>query len=205
MSGRVGTLLLVVALMAPAAAQRGRTGSRAGGHGADPVDRDVAPVRRRRRTNSCRRTSPSVGYVEEEYFVSGKANVYEWPQAGPAVVRTADAPYTTRMLVRRPINPADSSGNVVVEMLNPSNHFDINIGWAIMRKHFVRTGDTWVGITSRPNNVTALRNFDPQRYAALNWANPLPVGHPDSARSPASRPAPSAASCGTSTARSRRG
>ena len=43
----------------------------------------------------------SVGYVEEEYFVSGKANVYEWPVAGPAQVRTPDAPYTTRMLVRR--------------------------------------------------------------------------------------------------------
>ncbi|HEX5618692.1 MAG TPA: alpha/beta hydrolase domain-containing protein [Solirubrobacteraceae bacterium] len=112
------------------------------------------------------------GYVEEEYFVSGKANVYEWPQAGPAVVRTPDAPYTTRILVRRPINPADSSGNAVVEMLNPSNNFDINIGWAIMRKHFLRTGDTWVGITSRPVNVNALQTFDPQRYAALNWANP---------------------------------
>ncbi|HEX3139022.1 MAG TPA: alpha/beta hydrolase domain-containing protein, partial [Rhizobacter sp.] len=25
------------------------------------------------------------GYVEEEYFASGKANVYEWPAPGPAV------------------------------------------------------------------------------------------------------------------------
>jgi hypothetical protein len=39
------------------------------------------------------------GYVEEEYLVSGKANVYDWPQTGPAVVRTPGAPYTTRMLV----------------------------------------------------------------------------------------------------------
>ena len=42
------------------------------------------------------------GYVEEEYLVSGKANVYSWPASGPAVVRTPDAPYTTRILVRRP-------------------------------------------------------------------------------------------------------
>ena len=28
------------------------------------------------------------GYVEEEYLVSGLANVYDWPQSGPAAVRT---------------------------------------------------------------------------------------------------------------------
>ena len=45
-----------------------------------------------------------IGYVEEEYLASGKANVYSWPAPGPAVVRTPDAPYTTRVLVRRPAN-----------------------------------------------------------------------------------------------------
>src|SRR4051795_2972360 len=114
------------------------------------------------------------GYVEEEYFVSGLANVYNWPAPGPATIRTANAPYTTRILVRRPADPAKSSGNVVVEMLNPSNNVDINIGWAIMRKQFERTGDTWVGITSRPVNVNALQTFDPQRYASLSFANPDP-------------------------------
>ena len=43
------------------------------------------------------------GYVEEEFFVSGKANVYDWPASGgPAVIKSSDAPYTTRVLVRRP-------------------------------------------------------------------------------------------------------
>ena len=51
-----------------------------------------------------------VGYVEEEYLVSGTANVYSWPAPGPAVVRTSGAPYTTRMLVRRPANSARFSG-----------------------------------------------------------------------------------------------
>ena len=31
------------------------------------------------------------GYVEEEYLVSGKANVYDWPASGSATVRTPDA------------------------------------------------------------------------------------------------------------------
>src|SRR4051794_6871642 len=55
-----------------------------------------------------------IGYVEDEYFVSGTANVYEWPAPGPAVVRTPDAPYTTRILVRRPAKASRFSGNVVV-------------------------------------------------------------------------------------------
>ena len=102
------------------------------------------------------------GYVEEEYFVSGLANVYNWPAAGPAVVRTPNAPYTTRILVRRPQSPARSSGNAIVEMLNPSNKMDLNIGWAIMREHMMRKGDTWIGITIRPIAVDALKRFDPR-------------------------------------------
>src|SRR5687768_14212633 len=53
------------------------------------------------------------GYVEEEYLVSGKANVYTWPAPGPAQVRTAGAEYTTRILVRRPRKAKDASGNVI--------------------------------------------------------------------------------------------
>jgi hypothetical protein len=118
------------------------------------------------------------GYVEEEYLVSGKANVYDWPGPGPAVVRTADAPYTTRVLVRRPANDAQLSGNVIVEMLNPSNLFDLNIGWALSHDQFMRNGDVWVGITAKPVAVEALKNFDPERYRSLSFANPLPLDDP---------------------------
>lgn len=117
------------------------------------------------------------GYLEEEFFVSGKANVYDWPAAG-AVVRTPDAPYTTRVLVRRPAAKARFSGRVVVEMLNPSNLFDLNIGWAIHHDEIVRQGDAWVGITAKPVAVATLKAFDPARYAPLNWANPLSLDDP---------------------------
>jgi len=60
------------------------------------------------------------GDVEEEYFLSVKANVYSWPAPGPAVVRTAAAAYTTRALMRPPANRARFSGDVVVEFLNPA-------------------------------------------------------------------------------------
>jgi hypothetical protein len=118
------------------------------------------------------------GYVEEEYRVSGKAAVYEWGAGNKAVVRTADAPYTTRVIVRRPIKPTRMSGTVVVEPLNPSNLFDLNIGWAMSGDQFMRNGDVWVGFTSKPVAVQALKTFDPVRYGSLSWENPLPLGDP---------------------------
>jgi Alpha/beta hydrolase domain len=118
------------------------------------------------------------GYVEEEYLASGKANVYSWPAPGPAIVRTANAPYTTRVLVRRPAKGRHFSGNVVVEILNPSNTFDLNIGWALAHRQLIRNGDAWVGVTGKPISVAALKTFDPVRYGSLSFANPLPLDNP---------------------------
>lgn len=114
-----------------------------------------------------------LGYVEEEFLFSGAANVYDWPAPGPATVRTPGAPYTTRVLVRRPTDPQRFSGTVVVELLNPSNRMDLNIGWAISHEEWLRQGDAWVGITGKPIAVVALQKFDAERYAALSWSNPL--------------------------------
>lgn len=119
-----------------------------------------------------------LGYIEEEFFVSGRANVYDWPERGKLEVRTADAPYTTRLIIRRPADAARFSGNIVVEMLNPSNLFDLNLAWAISHTQMMRNGDAWVGITAKPIAVETLKQFDPQRYAALSWANPLAATDP---------------------------
>ncbi len=118
------------------------------------------------------------GYVEEEFFVSGEARVYDWPAAGPAVVRTSGAPYTTRVLVRRPATRAAFSGVAIVELLNPSNLFDLNLAWAISGRAIVRRGDAWVGITAKPVSIETLKRFDPVRYAPLAWTNPLPLSDP---------------------------
>src|ERR1041385_3983480 len=50
------------------------------------------------------------GYTEEEFMVSGAANVYDWAADGTMNVKTPNAPYGTRILVRRPSNPARFSG-----------------------------------------------------------------------------------------------
>ncbi len=118
------------------------------------------------------------GYVEYEYFVSGVSNVYTWTSAGPGEVRTPNAPYTTRMLIRMPANARDFSGNVWIEPMNPSNLFDLNIGWAMMNRQIVRNGDIWIGFTSKPVAMQTLKTFDPVRYAPLKMDNPLPLSDP---------------------------
>lgn len=119
------------------------------------------------------------GYVEEEFLLSGNAGVYDWPAPGPATIRTFAAPYTTRMIIRRPAQRAKFSGSVAVEMQNPSNLFDLNLGWTLSHKEFIRNGDVWVGITAKPVSVVTAKTFNPQRYAALSWANPVPLTNPD--------------------------
>jgi len=71
------------------------------------------------------------GYVEEEFVISGTANVYNWSTDGNLTVKTANAPYTTRILVRRPANAAKFSGNVIVEPLENTRRFDWAFLWAI--------------------------------------------------------------------------
>lgn len=114
-----------------------------------------------------------VGYAEKEYFVSGRANVYDYAGKGALNVRTAGAPYTTRILVRYPADPRKFSGNVIVELLNPSDKYDEDLVWDLTRNDLIENGDAYVGITSKPIAATFLKRFKPKRYAALSWANPL--------------------------------
>jgi Alpha/beta hydrolase domain len=114
-----------------------------------------------------------VGYVEEEFIVSGAANVYDWAPDGSLTVKTPDAPYATRVLVRRPKDPSRFSGQAVVELLNPARRFDWGMMSGYLRDSLIERGDAWVGITM-PASAKALQKFNPTRYAALSFANPNP-------------------------------
>ena len=118
------------------------------------------------------------GYVEEEYFVSGTANVYDWPALGQ-LEAFASGPYETRILVRRPAKTRRFSGSVIVEMINPTSNYDVDIMWAADHEHFLRQGDAWVGISVKPVVLEALKTFDPARYGSLSMANPMPVDCPN--------------------------
>jgi hypothetical protein len=113
------------------------------------------------------------GYTEREYLVSGSATVYAWPDLHTLTER-ATGPYTTRILVRAPADPARFSGSVRVEPLNPTSGHDLDAEWEIAHAGLMRAGDAYVGITVSPDTIRALRHFDPARYGALSMASPLP-------------------------------
>lgn len=113
------------------------------------------------------------GYVEEEFIVSGNANVYDWEADGSLSVKTANAPYATRILVRRPADPARFSGHAVVELLMAARRFDWGMMSGYLRDSLIERGDAWVGITM-PASAKALQKFNPTRYASLGFANPNP-------------------------------
>jgi hypothetical protein len=128
------------------------------------------------------------GYVETEYLIGGLARVFDWPQAMQSTVR-AMGPYTTRILVRRPRDASHFSGTVIVEPLNPSDDIDLPIMWAESYRQLMRDGDAWVGVTIKPNTITALKKFDAVRYAAVALSNPRSTpACEDSRINPLSRP-----------------
>ena len=87
------------------------------------------------------------------FFQSGTANVYDEDEKGNLIVTTSNAPYTTRILVRRPADKKKFSGNVIVEVLNASAMFDIDRDWILLWKKIVRDGDIYIGITSKGHVV----------------------------------------------------
>jgi Alpha/beta hydrolase domain len=114
-----------------------------------------------------------VGYVEEEFIVSGAANVYDWAPGGSLKIKTPDAPYTTRILIRRPADAVRFSGNAVVELLNSARRFDWGMMSGYLRDSLIEHGDAYVGITM-PASIKTLQKFNPTRYSALAFNNPNP-------------------------------
>ena len=110
----------------------------------------------------------ALGYVEEEYFLSGEANAYTLSN-GDLGIAKADIPYTNRVLVRRPADPAKASGTVIVDIYNASNGYDIEDMWRRLYSDILANGHTYVGVTSKPINVDALHQFDAERYEQLSW------------------------------------
>ena len=122
-----------------------------------------------------------VGYCEQEYLLSGSARSYQiaaerlsdgkwdaWPDA--------TAPFATRLIVRRPADPASFSGTVVVEWLNVSGGVDAAPDWTMTHTHLMRRRHGWVGVSAQRAGLEGgglaggmgLKKAFPDRYAALN-------------------------------------
>src|ERR1700684_1897018 len=78
----------------------------------------------------------SVGYVEQEFLVEGVARSFaltgeRTPDGRWSVKEDAEAPYVTRILVRRPVDPAAFIGTVAVEWNTVSAGGGGPPGWAL--------------------------------------------------------------------------
>ena len=115
------------------------------------------------------------GYEEIEYYMYGTANVYRSADKnGNVEIAVKDAPYVNRFIVRGPKEPAKCSGNVIIEIINPTSYMEIDRMWILGQKEFLRNGDIYIGITSKPNTIKKLVEFDKERYGRLSWKNPAP-------------------------------
>ena len=113
------------------------------------------------------------GYTEQEFFLSGTATGYQqagdWGSDGRWSVTPAEqAPYETRVLVRRPADPARFNGTVVVEWLNVTTGVDLDPDYLYDSAELLREGYAWVGVSAQAVGVNALRGIDPARYAGLH-------------------------------------
>jgi len=113
------------------------------------------------------------GYVEEEFFVSGIGNVYDWQTDGTIKVRLSGLPYTTRILIRRPSTPGRFSGTVLVDVGNRAQTFDTFAVWGQLQDHLLSSGHIWVGLTAFSVNIASMKKLDAGRYAPLSFPKPV--------------------------------
>ncbi|MFI4936327.1 MAG: alpha/beta hydrolase domain-containing protein [Caulobacterales bacterium] len=124
----------------------------------------------------------SLGYVTEEYFLSGTATAYKrvgqpgedgrWT-AAPATT----SPYVTRIVVVRPSDPAKFNGTVVVEWLNVTGGLDAPADWIVTHREMIRGGYAFVGVSAQRVGIEGgpslmagmpLKKADPARYGQLS-------------------------------------
>lgn len=124
------------------------------------------------------------GYVEEEYFITGMADAFRHVD-GEAQAFKTDLPYTTRIVVRRPADPARFSGVVHFEPFHPTG--GVIFTWATLADYAMARGDIYVAVGLGDANEgwsgspqyseidlpvgqhEVTKWFDPERYEALSW------------------------------------
>ena len=124
------------------------------------------------------------GYVQQEFFAAGTATAFtadSMPSDGKwTVTPTTTAPYETRILVRRPENPAKFNGTVVVEWMNVSDG-ESAPDWDFLNPMLMRDGYAYVAVSAQALGVEGgkallgsssgapgLVTDDPARYGALH-------------------------------------
>ena len=121
-----------------------------------------------------------LGYTEAEFAIEGMAASYllrgERGSDGRWNVEPGDeAPFRTRFVVRRPIDPGRFSGTVVVEWHNVSAGIDAAPEWGFFHRHLTAQGHAWVGVSAQKVGIDGggfvesihLKLLAPERYRQL--------------------------------------
>jgi hypothetical protein len=119
------------------------------------------------------------GYREDEVFLSGEATRYrlvDGTELGEDGVWSAEpvetAPYRTRLLIYRPIDPAACNGTAIVSWNNVSAGYELFGGDSpeILEGGYVFVGATVqrVAIEGLPPTPMGLAAWDPERYGSLH-------------------------------------
>lgn len=124
----------------------------------------------------------AMGYVVEEYFISGTATAFklagEPTPDGVWTAKPADtAPYATRIVVVRPVDPKRFNGTAVVEWLNVTGGLDAGPDWTYSHRELLRSGFAYVGVSAQKVGVEGgqslggagmpLKKANPARYGGL--------------------------------------
>ena len=102
------------------------------------------------------------GYEEQELFVSGIART----AAG------ATAPYTTRIIITRPTDPARFNGTVLLDWVNVTAQFENAVDTMLTRQMLLREGFAFVHVSAQAAGMCCTpltpEVWDPVRYATLH-------------------------------------
>jgi hypothetical protein len=128
----------------------------------------------------------TVGYEQNEYFLSGTASAYSSAKPLTAngrwnVTTTSSAPYTTRMVVYRPINPKRFDGTVIVEWLNVSGGVDAAAAWLTDHVQMIRSGMVYVGISAQAAGIVGSAGSlgaTAGQAGGIKGADPASLEHP---------------------------
>ncbi len=122
----------------------------------------------------------TLGYEETEFSFEGTAVSYELQGERGAdgrwdVTTGPEAPFRTRIVVRKPSGPLRFSGTVVVEWHNVSAGIDAAPDWGFFHRSLAAAGHAWVGVSAQKVGIDGggfvesihLKLLDPERYGDL--------------------------------------
>jgi|GEM_PF-123951 len=116
------------------------------------------------------------GYTEDEYFISGTGFTYTTTGAvnvTGAKITTGGPngngtyPFKTRIVVRRPENPAAFNGKVIVEWQNVTAGFDLEPEWDGDPYAMMKAGYAYVAVDAQTVGVSGLKKYNAERYGSL--------------------------------------